>query len=135
MTTSSNCSRSARPEQRFLDRAWRLLAGRHGGVDRGGAPTLEELFRSEWSRRFEMLMRNRLVFGALRYGRLGAPGKPPYNRLESVRRRLVAYEATGNLECLVDAAGLLMVEFVESVHPLRHWGPADDGEHTQERRR
>lgn len=126
--------RAARPEQPFLDHAWRTLAGRHAGVETAPAPSLPELFQAEWSVEFETLMRNRLVFGALRYGRLGAPGKPRYDRVASVRRRLAAYTATGNQEHLVDAAALLLVEFVEGAHPLRHWGPSDDGEHTQEAR-
>lgn len=126
--------RNARPESPFLDRAWRLLAGRHAGVSTGPAPSISELFSSEWSSQFETYMRNRLVLGALRYGRMGAPNKPRYDRIESIKRRLQAYKATGNLEHLVDAAALLMLEFVEGLHPLRHWGPGDDGEHTQERR-
>lgn len=126
--------RQTRPEQPFLDRAWRLLAGRHAGVSTGQAPSLTSLFHSEWSVQFEALMRNRLVFGALRYGRLGARDKPVYDRMGSVGRRLTAYEATGNLEHLVDAAALLLVEFEEGRHPLRHWGPNDDGEHTREAR-
>lgn len=126
--------RTARPEQPFLDHAWRTLAGRHAGVSTTAAPSLTELFRSEWSVRFETLMRNRLVFGALRYGRLGAAGKPRYDRLASVQRRLAAYRATGNQEHLVDAAALLLVEFEEGTHPLRHWGASDDGEHTREAR-
>lgn len=126
--------RATRPEQPFLDRAWRLLAGRHAGVTTGAAPSLPELFASEWSVKFETLMRNRLVFGALRYGRLGASDKPDYDRVASIDRRLAAYRATGNQEHLVDAAALLLVEFVEGRHPLRHWGPGDDGEHTREAR-
>lgn len=38
---------------------------------------LTDLERSEWSPRFERLMRNRLVMGALRYGLIHAPGKRP----------------------------------------------------------
>jgi hypothetical protein len=91
---------------------------------------LSELERSEWSTEFETLMRNRLLMGALRYGRLGREGKRKFNRVEDVIRRLMSYEETGNLEHLVDSANLLMAEFVEGDHPLRHWVSVDDGEHT-----
>jgi len=64
---------------------------------------------------------------------MGDRDKPTYDRISSIIRRLQAYRATGNLEHLVDAACLLMLEFVEGLHPLRHWGPGDDGEHTRER--
>ena len=90
---------------------------------------LPDLFATEWSGEFEQLMRNRLVMGALRYGRLGAPGKPQYDRIASIVRRLEKYRATGNLEMLVDAANLCLCEFVEGDHPLKHFSALDDGEH------
>lgn len=122
-----------RAEAPFLRRAWRLMAGRHAGVGRKRMPPLSILLQTEWSREFEQRMRDRLVMGALRYGQMGDPDKPTYDRISSVIRRLQAYRATGNLEHLVDAACLLLLEFVEGVHPLRHWGASDDGEHTRER--
>ncbi len=123
----------SRPEAPFLQRAWRLMAGRHAGMGRVPMPPLRVLLESEWSTEFEQRMRNRLVMGALRYGRMGERNKPKYDRISSVIRRLQAYRVTGNLEHLVDAACLLMLEFVEGLHPRRHWGPGDDGEHTKER--
>lgn len=122
-----------RPEAPFLERAWRLLAGRHAETFGAPAPTLPELLKSEWCPRFELLMRNRMILGALRYGCLGAKGKRKYDRVGSAMRRLKCYVATGNREHLVDAACLLMVEFVEGTHPTAHWAPGDDGEHTRER--
>ena len=92
-------------------------------------PDLPVLRRTEWSPRFERLMRNRLIVGAFRYGRMGTPAKGSYALVDSARRRLDAYEATGNLEHLVDVANLALVEFVEGRHPCRHWDAADDGEH------
>jgi len=123
----------SRPEAPFLQRAWRLMARRHEGMGSKPMPPLDALLQSEWSAEFEQRMRNRLVMGALRYGRMGDRDKPTYDRISSIIRRLQAYRATGNLEHLVDAACLLMLEFVEGLHPLRHWGPGDDGEHTRER--
>ncbi len=94
-------------------------------------PPLEHLRLSEWSPEFEKLMRNRLIMGALRYGSLGEIGKPMYDRLTSIERRIQLYRETGNTEHLVDIANLAMVEFVEGTHPLKHWESVDDGEHAK----
>lgn len=83
---------------------------------------LRDLERSEWSPRFERLMRNRLVMGALRYGLIHARQKRPYNRVAGARKRLAQYADTGNLECLVDVANMALLEFEEGRHPTRHWG-------------
>ena len=90
--------------------------------------TLEELYQSQWSPKFEELMRNRLVMGAMRYGLLHAPGKKQYDRVASVKKRVQLYAETGNLEHLVDCANECLLEFEESRHPQRHFG-AQDGEH------
>ena len=91
-------------------------------------PGLAVLRQTEWSPRFEALMRNRPIVGAFRYGRIGAQGKGAYALVDSARHRLDAYESTGNLEHLGDVANLALVEFVEGRHPRRHWDAADDGE-------
>lgn len=112
--------------ERILARAGLLLPVYSGPVLR-----LEDLLRSEWSEDFEARMRARLVMGALRYGRMHARGKPVYDRLPSIRKRLDYYSRDGNLEHLVDAANLCLLEYEEGVHPLKHWNAADDGEHTK----
>ena len=66
-------------------------------------------------------MRNRLIMGALRYGQLGAEGKPTYARTNSMRNKLDEYDRTGNLELLVDIGNLSLCEFVESNHPNKHF--------------
>lgn len=92
------------------------------------ARVLADLERSEWSPKFERLMRNRLIMGGLRYGLLHAPGKKQYDRVASVVKRVRLYAETGNLEHLVDCANECLLEFEESHHPLKHFG-AGDGEH------
>jgi hypothetical protein len=94
-------------------------------------PSLDELWRTEWSAEFERLMRNRLIMGALRYGRMGAPDKPQYDRTGDIARRVEKFRATGNKELLVDIANLCMCEFVECDHPKAHFRATDDGEHTK----
>ncbi len=94
--------------------------------------SLDKLQLTQWSPEFESLMRNRMILGALRYGLLGAPGKPPHDNTPSAIRRIRKYQLTGNLEHLVDAANLCLCEYVEGRHPLRHFTASDDGEHTKE---
>lgn len=85
---------------------------------------------TEWSHEFERLCRNRMFMGGIRYGRLGAEGKPKYDRCKDIKRRITKYEETGNLEYLVDAANLCQCEFVEGDHPNKHFSSDDDGKHT-----
>ena len=46
--------------------------------------TFDELQQTEWNVDFEKLMRNRLIIGAMRYGRIGAKNKPKYDRVSSM---------------------------------------------------
>ena len=103
-------------------------------------PTLaRELYalmeRTEWSREFEQLMRNRMLMGALRYEPLAdKQAKKGWDVFGYLRLKLANYEATGNLECLVDAANLCMIEFLCSTHPEKHFGAIDDTEeHCQQK--
>lgn len=81
---------------------------------------IEHLRKTEWSPPFEQLMRNRLVIGALRYGPLHTK-KPRYDRIKGALKRLQQYQANGNLECLVDVANMMLLEFEEGTHSKRHW--------------
>lgn len=101
----------------------RLLAN---VVDR--APDLDSLRRTERSPEFERLRMNRKIIGAMRYGLMGAPGKPRYDRVADMIRRFEAYRADRNAEHLVDVANLAELEFVEGKH--RGVCSQDDGEHT-----
>ena len=95
--------------------------------------SFEELQKSEWSSLFEQLMRNRLIMGAYRYGRMQSAGKPQYDRVRAIREHLHGYAETGNLEHLVDVANLALVEFVEGDHPQRNFHSVDDGAHAQKK--
>lgn len=112
----------------FIRNLWRWATGH-----REATSVMEHLRETEWSPVFERLMRNRLLFGAMRYGRIGAPGKPQYDRVASCVKRLQQYAETGNKELLVDVANLCLLEFVECAHPLAHFRDAgDDVEHVKE---
>jgi hypothetical protein len=93
-------------------------------------PELDQLLQTEWVPEFEQYMRNRLVMGAMRYETVEEKLKGnKYACLGYVRRKLDDYESDGNLECLVDAANLLMIEFAAPHHPNPHFTPGDDTSH------
>lgn len=94
-----------------------------------GANSYEALALSEREESFLELMHNRLIMGALRYGKLRELGKPQYDRVVSMVKRLKKYEETGNQEHLVDVANIALLEFAEPGHSSPHWNPIDDGEH------
>jgi hypothetical protein len=83
--------------QPFLNNLWRWKCGLpeleigKPQTPKTSPVTFAELRRTEWSVKFENLMRNRLIMGALRYGRLGAANKPKYNRVDSMIKRLSKY--------------------------------------------
>jgi len=95
-------------------------------------PSPSALLLTERCETFERARVSRLVMGAFRYGRLGARGKPQYDRVADAIKRLEKYRKTGNLEHLPDVANLALCEYVEGRHPLRHFASHDDGEHTKE---
>jgi len=96
-------------------------------------PPLDDLQQTEWSPQFEQLMRNRLIQGAIRYGRMGhgsiPKGKNIYHRAESIRRRIDRFEKTGNGEYLVDIANIALLMFEERYHPDFYFKSIDDGIH------
>ena len=116
--------------QHYLNNLWRWKCGL-SETDNPQVPkiNLDNLKNSEWSVDFETLMRNRLIMGAIRYGRIGEINKPKYDRIGSMIKRLDKYKVTGNKEFLVDVANLCLLEFVECHHPKAHFSSIDDGEH------
>ena len=98
-------------------------------------PDLPSLRQSEWSPRFERLMRNRLIMGAFRYGTFNEKKCSParYQYAKDAARRLEAYRDTGNTEILVDVANMCLLEFEFGQHPMRHFRAVDDGEHTPDK--
>lgn len=119
----------------FLADLWRRSAGlppvpEPKTAPFGSLPDAGELERTQWNSRFERLQRARLVAGAYRYGLLGAPGKPQFDRAEAIQLHLDQYRQTGNGEDLVDIANLCIVEFTEAPD-VRFWS-VDDGPHARQ---
>jgi dihydrofolate reductase len=112
----------------YFDNLWRWKCGLPEN-EYGKPITFEELQQTEWDVDFEKLMRNRLIMGATRYGRIGAKNKPKYDRINSMIKRLTKFQESGNKEFLVDVANLCLLEFVECNHPNQHFHAIDDGEH------
>ena len=95
---------------------------------------LDYLEKTQWSPRFEKLMRNRLIMGAIRYGtNLGTipKKKSKHDLVYSIERRIQLYKETGNAEFLVDAANYCLLEFENETHPNFHFCSTDDGEHSK----
>ena len=78
---------------------------------------------TEWSERFEQLMRNRLIMGAIRYNLLSAPRPKGITKvhMDIIDKRLEIYKKTGNTEMLVDIANICLVEFEVGDHPRKHF--------------
>lgn len=114
--------------QYFLDNLWRWKCGLPE-IEETKPTTFDELKETEWSKEFETYMRNRLIMGAMRYGKIGTKNKPKYDRVASMIKRLNNFNTTGNKEFLIDVANLCLLEFVECNHPNQHFNSIDDGEH------
>ncbi len=95
--------------------------------------TLNELRESEWSPRFEQLMRNRLIMGSFRYQPFSEKRAKPwkYDTAAEAIIRINRYKADGNTEHLVDAANMCLLEFEFGKHPKKHFSSIDDGEHAK----
>lgn len=96
-------------------------------------PTIEYIYRTQWSWRFERLMRNRLAMGYFRYAPLSKQKPGKMDNIGSIKKRVALYEETGNDEVLVDIANIAMVEFILGAHPKKHFKAEDDGIHVEER--
>jgi hypothetical protein len=91
-------------------------------------PEYDSLLLSECNMEFEQLRMNRMIMGAMRYGLLRAEGKPQWDRVSSMVKRLNLYLLDGNAEHLVDVANLAQLEFTEGKH--NGVSAQDGGHHT-----
>jgi hypothetical protein len=122
----------------FLADAWRTNAG-HAPIEllTQRSENYEELKQSEWSQTFEVqlrdhylhgkvymieessivhfftLMKNRLIMGRFRYGKLNDPSKAKWDRMGRIRKEVELYDVDGNDERLIDIANMCLLEFEE----------------------
>lgn len=99
-----------------------------GYFGRNRVPDLDSLRTTEWNAEFEQMMRNRLIMGAFRYGLFEKEldGNHGRDLIGYLQRKIDHYRETGNLEDLVDAANMALLEFTAPTHPKAHWNPGDD---------
>ena len=96
--------------------------------------SLEDLRKSEWSPRFERLMRNRLIMGSFRYQKFETKRKSfDYDIASEAIKRIQKYQTDGNTEHLVDAANMCLLEFEFGKHRTKDFESIDDGEHAKKR--
>ncbi len=131
--------RAESPEQHlelrgFFQQAWRWKCGKPEEAPPFGAhPPLEELRKTEWNPRFIELMQNRLIMGSFRYYLFRDPRKWTSDLPAGLRKKLAAYEETGNTENLVDIANYALLEFSRPSHPNAHFHADDDHAHCPEK--
>lgn len=109
--------------------SWRASCGKPPLPDN----LLDRLRETEWSPRFERLMRNRLIMGSFRYQRFNEKAQSfNYNGAMEAIERIQRYQDDGNTEHLVDAANMCLLEFEFGSHPKKHFQSVDDGKHAKE---
>ena len=121
--------------QQFLKNLWRWKCGLEEKPTNQQILTtdINELYQTQWCDEFEFYMRNRLVMGAFRYGRLGKQDLRLDNT-GSIIKRVKLYEQTRNLEHLVDIANLALVEYIRGEQLGYTFEPQDDVDHHTELR-
>jgi len=95
-------------------------------------PSLDELRKSEWCEEFEVLMRNRMLCGAFRYGIIAEQDYSKYDLIAEVHKRIDRYTNDKNLEHLVDAGNIVMIAFIVGQRNGHTLKSIDDGKHTPE---
>jgi hypothetical protein len=95
-----------------------------------------EILKTEFSYQFVDYMQNRMLMSHSRYGKVedamvpredGGPQRI-IDALDSAHLRMLKYIETGNTEWLVDAANLVMMEFMYPQHKNAHFRATDSGE-------
>lgn len=89
------------------------------------------LRKTEISREFECLRVNRKVQGAFRYGLFSAAGKPQFDRMNRIILEATEYVIDGNDERLLDITNMCELEFIEGIHPKKHFKSNDDTIHNK----
>lgn len=121
----------------FLDNLWFWKCGCEEKTFNRKIDSYDDLKESEWDKDFENKMRNRLIFGAMRYGKMGHGSYPKdkkkRDRIQSIKKRLEFFEQTGNGENLVDIANECLLIYAEQDHSNFHFEAKDDSYHTPEK--
>lgn len=76
-----------------------------------GYGSAEELLATKWNTTFIKMMQNRLIIGAIRYGKGGSLSSTKSKHLDQAILRLKQYKKDRNPEHLVDVANMCMLHF------------------------
>lgn len=96
--------------------------------------SMKEMEALQWGSKWQdvlQLMKNRMIMGGYRYGPTKFQKRQEFDNITDIRRRLDLYEKTGNMEHLVDAANITIIECLKKNHPNFHFSSIDDGEHAE----
>ncbi len=77
------------------------------------------------------LMKNRMLMGGYRYGPTPLQKPREFDNIADIKKRLDLYEVEGNMEYLIDAANITIIECLKKSHPKFHFNPTDDGVHAE----
>ena len=84
-------------------------------VSQGKHPSYESLLQTEWNETFDKLAKGKMIQASFRYGLL--KDNNSYDFIEAMKNKIRRYEATHNLELLVDIRNYAMLEFKKPKYP------------------
>ena len=84
--------------------------------------------QSEFSQQFAQGMADRMSTSYFKYGLVAEAYPTRVDAIASLKKRLEKYEATGNLEWLMDVANFAMIEFMRPRHASAHFKATDSKE-------
>lgn len=92
---------------------------------------MSKILDREYSEKFDALRKCAVEVSYHKYG----PAKKNFaegrvDAIDSLRKKLLAYERTGNTEYLVDVANYAMFEFMYPLNPKAHFKATDDDRST-----
>ena len=96
--------------------------------------SLSDMKKLQWGDEWEnilLLMQHRMIMGGYRYGPTKLQKKREFDNISDIKRRLELYNDTGNMEHLLDAANITIIECLKQSHPNFHFESIDDGVHTE----
>ena len=77
------------------------------------------------------LMKNRMIMGGYRYGPTLLQKPREFDNIADIKRRLGLYEVEGNMEHLIDATNITIIECLKKSHSNFHFSASDDGVHAE----
>lgn len=89
---------------------------------------LKEVLAHEFSEQFTDGMKNRMLVSNAKYGNAGHNCPERCDAIACLNERIEKYQATGNVEWLMDVANFAMIEFMHPSRPDAHFRPTDSHE-------